>query len=704
MVAFTYADCEREDLDMTAIPHDILDALTHVDMPAMPPPDVVGETLLVGGLQLPVWRTQALVVGSGAAGLRAAIELQRQGITVLVATMSAYGGTSACSGSDKQTLHTAGTSNHGDHIANLARDIGSGGCMDHDQEYVEAAGSFAAFGVLQYLGLPLPTDRFGAVLRYQTDHDTVGRATSCGPRTSRLMVQVLAREAVRLGISFRRKCEAVQLLTRDGTCIGVVAIDREHTSNAQGLCLILAGTTVLATGGPGELYRDSVYPRHCYGSLGMALEAGVATCNLTECQFGIGTRRQEFPWNLSGTYLQVMPRIFSRDAAGIEYNFLGDYFRTTRELASNVFRKGYQWPFHATRMLDYQSSLVDLAIVEETRMGRSVFLDFLHNLAPVPGDLPFELTRLDDDARDYLVNNEALQATPLARLQRMNPLAIELFRMHGVDLAADPLPFAVNHQHMNGGIQVDSEGQSSMPGLYAVGEVAGTHGVTRPGGAALNAGQVMGMRVARHIAWVKPTMPTLPATDVSGQTLKAVTVATAAIGKLGGCDPSLVRDEIQQRMSDHAGFLCHTNAVPTALAAARALRQRIATHGFTISSPARSAEIFRWRQMALTSEAVLTALNHYIAAGGGSRGARAYCSADGIDVPNARARDLTGFRFRREKLEHRDHKLTVQLLDDGCVVSETPLRPLDDLGRIFFEKNWGNFLTNAIHAPGFKHE
>ena len=688
---------------MPEIPQQILDSLTRVDMPTLPDPAAVGETLVVAGQTLPVWRTQALVVGSGAAGLRAAIELHRSGIAVTVATMSAYGGTSACSGSDKQTLHTAGTSNRGDDIAKLARDIGSGGCMDHDQEYVEAAGSFAAFGVLQYLGLPLPTDRFGAVLRYQTDHDDVGRATSCGPRTSRLMVQVLAQEAVRLGIGFRRKCEAVKLLTSGGRCVGVIAIDRDHSANPFGLCVILAGTTVLATGGPGELYRDSVYPRHCYGSLGMALEAGVETCNLTESQFGIGTRRQEFPWNLSGTYVQVVPRIFSRDAAGTEYNFLGDYFRTTQELASNVFRKGYQWPFHATRMLDYKSSLVDLAIAEETRQGRTVCLDFLRNPDPVPGDLPFDLTRLDDDARNYLVNNEALQATPIERLKRMNPLAIELYRMHGVDITKDPLPFAVNNQHMNGGVAVDAAGCSSLPGLYALGEVAGTHGVTRPGGAALNAGQVMGMRVARHIAWAKPTTPTEVPPGIAEQAMDAVSLAAGAVGRAGGLDPAKVRDEIQARMSDHAGFLCHVAEVPGALAAARTLRQRIARDGFSVTTPGRVAEVFRWQQQALTAEAVLLALNHYVSQGGGSRGARAYCAADGVDVPQARTKDLSKFRFRREKTEHRTHKLGVRLVGDALQVRELPLRPLDDLGRIFFEKNWGNYLTGTIHAPGFAH-
>lgn len=99
---------------------------------------------------------------------------------------------------------------------------------------------------------------------------------------------------------------------------------------------------MLAAGGPGELYRDSVYPRNCFGALGLALEAGVEAVNLTESQFGIGTSREGFPWNLSGTYVQCMPYVFSRDREGAERNFLADYYRTTRELASNIFRKGYQ--------------------------------------------------------------------------------------------------------------------------------------------------------------------------------------------------------------------------------------------------------------------------------------------------------------------------------------------------------------------------
>ena len=95
----------------------------------------------------------------------------------------------------------------------MARAIRAGGAMDEDTAYVEAVGSSRAMASLQYLGLPLPQDPLGGTLRYQTDHDEVGRATSCGPRTSRLMVKVLADEAIRLGIPFYNHTTAVKILT-----------------------------------------------------------------------------------------------------------------------------------------------------------------------------------------------------------------------------------------------------------------------------------------------------------------------------------------------------------------------------------------------------------------------------------------------------------------------------------------------------------
>ena len=62
----------------------------------------------------------------------------------------------------------------------------------------------------------------------------------------------------------------------------------------------------------------------------------------------------------------------------------------------------------------------------------------------------------------------------------MNPLSIELYKRYKYDITRDPLEFAINNQHMNGGLAVDTWGATSLEGCYAVGEAAGTHGVTRP--------------------------------------------------------------------------------------------------------------------------------------------------------------------------------------------------------------------------------
>jgi succinate dehydrogenase / fumarate reductase, flavoprotein subunit len=415
------------------VPQSILDRLTDVAMPRLTNERSSSELMKVAGYVLPVHRSEALVLGSGAAGLRAAVEMKRRDVDVLVASQSAFGGTSACSGSDKQTLHTANSAGRGDDFRALADALAAGGAMDEDTAYVEAVGSLRALASLQFMGLPLPQDRLGGVLRYQTDHDEVGRATSCGPRTSRLMVQVLTREAIHLGIPIFNHTTGVRLLVASGEklrVIGVLAMapKRRTAENPYGLIAFLSHSVVIATGGPGELYRDSVYPRHCFGSLGLALEAGIEAVNLTESQFGISTPRNNFPWNLSGTYVQCMPYIFSRDARGNEHNFLTDYYRTTQELASNIFRKGYQWPFHATRMLEFGSSLLDLAVFQESQAGRKVFMDFNRNPLPVPGDTEFSLDRLDDDVRAYLASSGALLARPIERLRKMNPLSIELYK------------------------------------------------------------------------------------------------------------------------------------------------------------------------------------------------------------------------------------------------------------------------------------
>lgn len=91
----------------------IIDSLTDVKMPHYAPLAQVSGSIDLNGTILPEYRCNTLVLGSGAAGWRAAVELKRQNVDVMVASSKAFWGTSACSGSDKQTLHTANTRANG---------------------------------------------------------------------------------------------------------------------------------------------------------------------------------------------------------------------------------------------------------------------------------------------------------------------------------------------------------------------------------------------------------------------------------------------------------------------------------------------------------------------------------------------------------------------------------------------------------------
>ena len=684
------------------VPQDILDRLTDVAMPRLKVTPAFAESLRIADYDIPVHACGGLVVGSGAAGLRAAVEMKRRNVDVTIISQSAWGGTSACSGSDKQTLHTANTKDQGDNFRAMAAAIRAGGAMDEDTAYIEAVGSIRAMASLQYLGLPLPQDDLGGTLRYQTDHDEVGRATSCGPRTSRLMVKVLAEEAIRLDIPFFNHTIALKVLTEgegvSSRVVGLLAIrpKESSTTNPYGFVLLQCAALVIAAGGPGELYRDSVFPNGCFGTLGLALESGIELVNITESQFGIGTRREGFPWNLSGTYVQVIPHIYSVDENGAEHHFLADYYRSTQEMASNIFRKGYQWPFHASRMLNFQSSLVDLAIFREGQKGRRVFMDFNRNPLPVPGDRSFSLDRLDDDVHRYLITAGARHDLPIDRLRHMNPLAIELYKRYKVDITTEPLEFAVNNQHMNGGIAVDIWGRTNIAGIYAVGEAAGTHGATRPGGSALNAGQVFGTRVAEHVA-AGGTADTPSKADVAAKALTALRDVEVVLRRESGRSVHDIRDDIQARMSDHAGILCTPTAVSRARKEAVELNAAIRSEGITFTRSSEVGRVLQWRQMALASEAVLTALDEYIKKGGGSRGARAICDPDGNALPQSVKGPMPEVRFRAERDEDKKDQILIRLDGEEMIVTSRPIRAFDEEAKSFFERDWPAWLTGGIY-------
>ncbi|MFN2272993.1 MAG: FAD-binding protein, partial [Anaerolineae bacterium] len=128
-----------------------------------------------------------LVIGSGASGLNAAVQLRAGGVEdVALVTEGLQMGTSINTGSDKQTYYKLGMYGEDtDAPALMAESYFSGGSMHGDLALVEAAVSARAFNHLVSLGVPFPRDAYGQFVGYKTDHDPRQRATSIGPYTSR---------------------------------------------------------------------------------------------------------------------------------------------------------------------------------------------------------------------------------------------------------------------------------------------------------------------------------------------------------------------------------------------------------------------------------------------------------------------------------------------------------------------------------------
>ncbi len=523
-----------------------------------------------------------LIIGTGCAGYNAADRLYDFGVKDLaIITEGRFMGTSRNTGSDKQTYYKLSLCGaDGDSVREMADTLYSGGGVMGEHALCEAAYSTRCFMRLVELGVPFPTNEYGEYAGYKTDHDPRTRATSCGPLTSKYMTEALERSVLSKGIEIIDFKRAIKILTENGAVKGVACAD----TRTGEISVIGCQNVILCTGGPAGIYKNTVYPESQHGATGLAIEAGASLSNMEEWQYGMASTK--FRWNLSGTYQQVLPRYISVDKDGNAHEFL--YEKLGDRSLGLIFLKGYQWPFDVRKIEG--SSKVDLLVAEEIKKGNRVFLDFKQN----PKGLENGFEALPSEAYTYLERSGALFGTPIERLAKMNVGAIELYSDHGIDLYTELLEIAVCAQHCNGGVTVDGNWQTEVEGLYAAGEAAGTFGVYRPGGSALNSTQVGSLRAAEHIARKQSTEFSVP----------SYTIPTIRRGESNIAE---IRDELQREMSRAADFDRSTSGM-------KALFEKVDTLSreffeiVKIGSPKETAEAFGLYDMILTQRAVLSAM------------------------------------------------------------------------------------------------
>ena len=612
-----------------------------------------------------------MVIGSGAAAFNAACRIAQRGRkSVCIVTEGVRMGTSRNTGSDKQTYYklNLGASPE-DSVRKMAEDLFACGCVDGDTAFCEAALSARCFLRLVELGVPFPCGPYGEYTGYKTDHDPYARASSAGPLTSKFMTEALEQEAARLGVPVFDQLYVTDVLTDGNGVCGIAAV-RTDTGAFHALRCRYA---VLATGGPAGIYADSVYPACHTGSSSLALKAGAALQNVTEWQYGLASVAPR--WNVSGTYMQALPRLISVDETGAEREFLTDYFPSVADALNAVFLKGYQWPFDSAKAKD-GSSRVDLAVYTETVVKkRTVFLDYTKN--------PFGMAALDasllsDEARDYLAAAGALSGSPIDRLRHMNEPAYALFRDKGVDLTKEPLRIALCAQHCNGGAAVDANWQTAVPGLYAAGECAGTHGITRPGGSALNAGQAGSLRAAEAIN--RGDRPLCPDSAFAAVAETARQAHDGFIGALLSRESNVaaLTQEARERFSADCGAVRITSAFDGLAEQTEELLEGFA-RTVRISGEREAADVYRLRDALTVQRAMLAALQSYWARYGASRGSAAY-----LPEPPAGDVALTFNKCGKDEIQE------VSLTEGGFAVTYRPVRPLPVVDTCF-ENVWREY-------------
>jgi L-aspartate oxidase len=386
-------------------------------------------------------RGDFLVIGSGIAGLRAALTLAGIGDVVVVTksdrqesnTGYAQGGIAAAIGPDDAPgLHGRDTEAAGD---GLCRPEAVAVLVTEGPRYVRELVAWGAAFDLDATGQPaLAREAAHSVRRVLHARDATGREIA---RTLWARVDGHPRITVLEG------AQALDLRVADGRCRGAGIVQ------AGRLSAIEAARTLIATGGAGQVFRETTNPAIATGDgIAMAARAGARVADLEFVQF-------------HPTVLDVPghPRFLLSEAlrgeGGRLVNAAGEAFMSRREPAGDL----------ASR------DLVARAIVAEMeRTGGRVFLSMAH---------------LDADF-----------------VRARFPTIARACREAGLDLGTDPIPVSPAAHYVMGGVETDLDGRTSIEGLFAAGEAActGVHGANRLASNSLLEGLVFGARAASAMA------------------------------------------------------------------------------------------------------------------------------------------------------------------------------------------------------------
>lgn len=439
--------------------------------------------------------SHVLVIGSGGAGVRAAIEASASGDCVLVSkTIAGKGGCTIMA--------------EGGYNAVLC-------CDDRvDDHYADTMKGGAFLGdpdLVRTLVTESP-DRIQDLISWGAVFDVTGECTisqrpfggQCFPRTCfagdrtghEMMITLMDRLAAS-PVRIWHEVAIISLLKDGDRVVGAAGLDR----NGE-LIVFLADAIVLATGGGTRVYDISTNSVSGTGDgYSLGFQAGAELIDMEQIQFH--PTGAVYPWDSRGRLVTEAVR----GEGGILKNALGERFMSK---------------YDPGRMELSTRDVVARAAATEIREGRGtehggVWLDITHLSAH--------------------------------EIEQRLPTMLEQFLRFGVDIRKEPMEVAPTAHHIMGGLRIDTQCRTTVPGLFACGEVAGgVHGANRLGGNALADTQVFGRRAGQSAGAEENREKKIPDSEIE-----------ALIRELDGfmngtTRPYIIRNQLQEAMWSGAGI------------------------------------------------------------------------------------------------------------------------------------------------------
>jgi L-aspartate oxidase len=451
-------------------------------------------------------RADFVVIGGGIAGLRALADLVGTGeILLLTKAGPAESNTGYAQGGIAAAVGPDDTPAR--HRADTLA-AGAGLCDEDAVDVLVTEGPRYVRELLEW-GVAFDRDEHGRPALAREGAHSVRRVLHVKDATGREIARTLWRRAERApGLRALHDATATGLVIEGGECRGVRFLDASGRPGvAQGRAVLLA------TGGAGRIFRETTNPPVATGDgIAMAYRAGARVSDLE--------------------FVQFHPTVLS--APGAPRFLLSEALRGEGARLLNAAGEAFMSRYDPAGELAPRDVVATSIVREQARTGAPVYLSLAH---------------LD-----------------AARVRERFPMIAEVCAAAGLDLARDPLPVSPAAHYMCGGVDTDLEGRTSVPGLFAAGEVActGVHGANRLASNSLLEGLVFGARAA--IAMKGPT----EAARLRTATEAVLGSASADTGR-GTPDP----DRVPDLLWHGAGLIRDEAGLSATMASLAALSHRL---------------------------------------------------------------------------------------------------------------------------------